>query len=495
MLLGAMGAPAQRPPAGAEARAERAFASAGKQGPLALEAFLRGMPKGGDLHVHLTGAIYAETWLRDAAADGLCVDPSALAFDREQATAGVGTGCKPGEVAGADVLKDQHLYDALIDAFSMRTFVPVTGESGHDHFFATFDRFSGIDKKHRGEWIDEIATRAAAQNEQYLELMETPDFKPAVAMAMKIGYEPDLVKYRDDMVKAGLRDELPKIRALLDQDEANQRAREHCGQADAKPACAVTVRYLYQVLRGLSPEADFAQILLGFELCSADSRFVGLNLVRPEDGYGELHEYGEDMTILNALHALYPKVHITLHAGEIAPGLVEPSELTFHIREAVEEGHAERIGHGVDVMHEDRPYELLKEMAAKHIMVEINLTSNDVILNVKGSDHPLPFYMRAHVPVALSTDDEGVSRIDLTHEYVRAAATYSLTYPELKQMARNSLTYNFLPGASLWNAPACRAQLGAASATGACAEVLKTSEKARQQWELEHRFHTFEASF
>ena len=476
-------------------RSARAFAAAGKQGPLALEAFLRRMPKGGDLHVHLSGAIYAETWLRDAAADGLCVDPAALAFDHDRATAGVGTGCKPGEIAGAEVLKDQHLYDSLIDAFSMRTFVPVTGESGHDHFFATFDRFSGVDKKHRGEWIDEVATRAAAQNEQYLELMETPDFKPAVALATKIGYQQDLAKYRDEMVKAGVRDELPKIRVLLDRDEADRRAREHCGQPDAQPACSVAVRYIYQVARGLSPEADFAQILLGFEVASGDPRWVGLNLVRPEDGYGELHDYGTDMRILDALHALYPKVHISLHAGELAPGLVEPSELTFHIREAIAFGHAERIGHGVDVMHEDRPYDLLQEMAARHIMVEINLTSNDVILAVKGADHPLPFYLRAHVPVALSTDDEGVSRIDLTHEYVRAAVTYPLNYADLKQMARNSLTYSFLPGASLWDAPACKAQLGAAQATGTCADVLKASEKAQEQWELEHRLHTFEASF
>ncbi len=453
------------------------------------------MPKGGDLHVHLSGAIYAETWLRDAAADGLCVDPAALAFDHDRATAGVGAGCKPGEVAGADVMKDQHLYDALIDAFSMRTFVPVTGESGHDHFFATFDRFSGVDKKHRGEWIDEVASRAASQNEQYLELMETPNFKPAADLAARIGYEADLLKFRDDLIKAGLRDEIPRIRALLDRDEADQHAREHCGQPDAQPACAVTVRYIYQVARGISRESDFAQILLGFELGSADPRFIGLNLVRPEDGYGELHEYGTDMAILNALQPLYPKVHISLHAGELAPGLVEPSELRFHIREAIEQGHAERIGHGVDVMHEDRPYELLKEMAAKHIMVEINLTSNDVILNIKGADHPLPFYMRAGVPVALSTDDEGVSRIDLTHEYVRAAVTYSLTYTELKQMARNSLTYSFLPGASLWETPACRVQPAAGTANGACADALKTSEKARQQWELEHRFHAFEASF
>jgi adenosine deaminase len=211
------------------------------------------------------------------------------------------------------------------------------------------------------------------------------------------------------------------------------------------------------------------------------------------------------MADLAALHALYPKVHISLHAGELAPGMVPPHELTFHIRQAVEEAHAERLGHGVDVMYEDRPYALLKEMAAQHVMVEINLTSNDVILNVKGDEHPLPFYMAAHVPVALSTDDEGVSRIDLTHEYVRAAVTYHLTYEQLKQMVRTSIEHSFLPGASLWRAStpellsepveACRAQLGMEKPTGACATFISSSEKAGQQWELERRFHTFEASF
>ena len=123
--------------------------------------------------------------------------------------------------------------------------------------------------------------------------------------------------------------------------------------------------------------------------------------------------------------------------------MVPPDDLRFHIRSAVEEGHAERIGHGVDVMQEDRPYDLLKEMATKRVMAEINLTSNDVILNVKGADHPLPMYRLYHVPVALSTDDEGVSRINLTHEYVRAAMTYPLTYSDFKQMVRTGLEHSF----------------------------------------------------
>jgi adenosine deaminase len=204
------------------------------------------------------------------------------------------------------------------------------------------------------------------------------------------------------------------------------------------------------------------------------------------------------------LHTLYPKVHITMHAGEIAPGLVTYEGLCCHVRLAVEEAHAERIGHGVDVMYENRPYELLKEMAAKHVMVEINLTSNDVILGVSGKNHPFPIYRKFGVPVALSTDDEGVSRIDLTHEYVRAAETYALSYTDLKQMARTSLEHSFLPGPSLWNARdvftksvsvCAQEKLGNQSPSAACATFLKLSEKAQQQWELERRFGAFESGF
>ena len=83
-------------------------------------------------------------------------------------------------------------------------------------------------------------------------------------------------------------------------------------------------------------------------------------------------------------------MHISLHAGELAPGLVPPEGLCCHIRLAVEVAIAERIGHGVDVMCEDSPYDLLKEMAAKHVMVEINLTSNEVILGVTESSIPSP---------------------------------------------------------------------------------------------------------
>jgi len=117
--------------------------------------------------------------------------------------------------------------------------------------------------------------------------------------------------------------------------------------------------------------------------------------------------------------------------------------LCCHIRLAVEKGSAERIGHGVDVLYEDHPHQLLKDMATKHVMVEISLTSNDVILGITGKDHPFPLYRQFGVPVALATDDEGVSRIDLTHEYVRAVQTYDLHYMDLKQMVRTGIEHAF----------------------------------------------------
>ena len=488
-----------------EARAARGLEVA-RQNPLALRAWLYKMPKGADLHMHLSGAIYAETFIRDAAEDNLCVDTTMLAFVKIVGASTPPPPCAAGQVPAAHAFRDQHLYDALIDSFSMRSFVPFAGESGHDHFFNTFAKFGGTAPQHRGEWLDEVATRAGAQNEQYLEIMETPDFSHTAALVYTLGWNDDFAQMRDALLSHGLRDDVAVARAHFDQAEATRREREHCGASDAAPACSVEIRYLYQVLRGFPKEQVFAQTLLGFEVASADPRVVGINFVMPEDGYVSMNDYAQHMKMVAFLHAAYPRVHISLHAGELAPGLVPYEGLCCHIRLAVEEAHAERIGHGVDVMYEDRPHELLKEMAAKHVMVEVNLTSNDVILGISGKNHPLPIYRQFGVPVALSTDDEGVSRIDLTHEYVRAVEAYTLSYFDLKQMVRTGIQHSFLRGESLWPsadtdnfnhlADACAGDTpGVEKPTQRCADFLKSSEKAQQQWELERRFHAFETSF
>jgi hypothetical protein len=138
------------------------------------------------------------------------------------------------------------------------------------------------------------------------------------------------------------------------------------------------------------------------------------------------------------------------------------------------------------------------------VLAEINLTSNKIILGVESKQHPFATYRKFGVPVALSTDDAGIERIDLTNEYVSAVETYALAYADLKELVRNSLEYSFLPGASLWDdkggyarfVPACLSDVpGQGGPSQPCASFLASSEKAAQQWELERRFRVFEASF
>jgi adenosine deaminase len=347
--------------------------------------------------------------------------------------------------------------------------------------------------------------------------MVTPPFSHAAQIARDIGWNPQLAEadpqafaqFRQQLLDKGLRDEVAADREQARAAETQRKQLEHCGTPQAAPACQVQVRYIWQVLRDFSPEQVFAQALLGFESAEAsinagDDTWVGINFVRPEDDYVAMRDYTLQMKMIGYLHAQYPNVHISLHAGELAPGLVPPEGLRFHIRQAVELAHAERIGHGVDVMHEDRPRDLLTELVDRHVMVEINLSSNAAILGVEGDAHPFPVYRSVHVPVALSTDDEGVSRIDLTHEYMRAALDYSLTYADLKKLARTGMEHDFLPGASLWATPddfrvpvdACKGQaLGDENPTEACKTLLDKSEKAAAEWELERRFRKFEAKF
>jgi adenosine deaminase len=488
-----------------EARASQALRDASVNTG-SLRAFLVRMPKGADLHMHLTGSIYAETFLDEAGTDGLCFDVVTQSLGEPPDN----KSCIPGTQASV-LGQKQILYDGLVDSFSMRNFIPTAQQSGHDHFFAAFKKYDAVSKVHRGDWLDEIATRAAAQNEEYLEVMETLDDGHGASLGLKQSIQlldnatdADFAAAREKLLAASLRDGVSAATKVLDDAESRRRALEKCDTLAATPACAVTIRYLFQALRALPREAVFAQTLLAFEVASADPRVVGINYVQPEDSYASLQNYALEMRWLGWFHNLYPKVHISLHAGELAPGLVPPSALSNHVRLAVEQAHAERIGHGVDIMWEDNADSLLKEMAAKHVMVEINLTSNDLILDIKGKDHPLPDYRANQVPVALSTDDEGISRIDLTHEYIRAVQEFNLTYADLKKLARTSVAHTFLSGEDLWaasdaftkTASACAADtLGIETPSQKCAAFLKSSEHARQEWELERRFRAFEASF
>src|SRR5258708_2909819 len=151
-----------------------------RSNPLQLRNLLFKMPKGADLHNHLSGAIYAESWIRAAADDHLCLDRAGLQggkfFFLKPGRDGSSPACGNGKIPGADIYKDQVLYDDLIDSFSMRGFVPSPGVTGHDQFFRTFARFGGTSHHHLGEWLHAVAIRAVRQHEQHLHLMQPPRF-------------------------------------------------------------------------------------------------------------------------------------------------------------------------------------------------------------------------------------------------------------------------------------------------------------------------------
>ena len=456
--------------------------------PARLRILMREMPKGADLHNHLAGAIYAESYLAWAGASGLCLNPATHALAAPPCPAGTARttnafAATPG------------LYDQTIDAFSMRSYVPTPDDrSGHDHFFAAFAKFDAAGRDHAGEMLAEAARRAAADHVLYLELMHYPLVRESAGLGLAHPWHGE--DFARDL--AEIRPAIPSLvaraRALTDLAEARMRAILHCGTSRAEPGCQVTIRYLTQLIRVLPPQAVFAQMAYSYALVQADPRFLGVNIVAPEDDPVALRDYDLHMRAFRYLSSLAPGVKLTLHAGELTEGLVPPEDLRTHIRDAVEIAGASRIGHGVDISYEDGATGLLAEMARRHVAVEICLTSNDEILGVRGDQHPFALYRAAGVPLVLATDDEGVSRIDLTHEYLRAASSYGLRYRDLKQLSRNALTYSFLPGDSLWRladgsvVPVCAGSGPGRAPDARCAGFLAHSEKARAQWRLEAEF-------
>jgi hypothetical protein len=417
-----------------EAKTAAYFASIRNQPPLLL-AFLTAMPKGGDLHNHLSGAIYAESYLRWAGEDGLCLAVSTLSIIPGECDA---AGGRP---AVADLLRGSNpLVNQAIDAMSMRHWDPSL--NGHDHFFGTFGKFGPA--RRTGDMLAEVTRRAAAEHVSYLELMVTQDAGASGLKAIAAGWDPDLPRLRQKLLAARFAEDVVTFAVRrIDEAENDMRAKLNCGTPSPEPGCGVTVRYIAQVARASAPEVVFAQMLAGFEIATRDSRLVSVNLVQPEDDPVSVRDFALHMRMLDYLHGQYPAVKLTLHAGELTEGLVAPEALRFHMRESVRTGHASRLGHGTGVMYEDDPLGLLRELAAKKVLIEVALSSSDLILGVRGHRHPVRTYLQYGVPIALVTDDAGVSRSTLTLEYRKAAEDQGLDYKTLKRLAGNSIEYCF----------------------------------------------------
>jgi adenosine deaminase len=473
--------------------------------PTALSAFLTAMPKGGDLHQHLNGAVYAEKVLDWARTDGNCINSTTYStVASNQCSAAT----MPTPTMGA-------FYDAIVRAWSMKDFVATPTNTGHDHFFSTFGKYGLVAGLHRDEAIADVLERAADENQLYIETMFNLG-RNVGSLAASTWSQPVTAAMLETFytqLKAS-----PQFAAQVNADvavvadaAASYRAILGCEDLQAPAACDVKVRFIAQISRTGALDTVFGQLVGAFEMAAKNGNIVGANLSSPEDDSTSLNNYDLHMQMIAFLRTKYTAtgtspLHITLHAGEVTPEYLPTgsNHNTFHVKSAVEIAKTERVGHGVDIATETGSAALMAKMAADGVAVEICLSSNDQILEVKGAAHPLAMYLAAGVPVVLATDDQGVSRSSLANEYVIAALDQHLTYRQLKTITRDSLEHSFLPGASLWTNVAQAKPVSACVATdtmgvgdvpnAGCQQFLDTSERAALQWELERRFRVFEAA-
>ena len=203
----------------------------------------------------------------------------------------------------------------------MRSFVATPSWSEHDQFFATFGRFGGLNKTHIAEWVDEVASRSAAENNQYLELMHTPTFSHAAQIAHQIGWNAQARRGRP----AGIRAVPPATAGPW----TARRSRRGSRRSAARPKPAASkwntaerrrprrpARWRFatstRCCAAFAPEQVFAQTLLGFETVQAsmdanDGTWVGINFVQPEDGYISMRDYTLQMKMVGYLHSIYPE--------------------------------------------------------------------------------------------------------------------------------------------------------------------------------------------
>ena len=416
------------------------------------------MPKGGDLHHHYSGSIYAETfldWVKEKKACVWQADNPA----REKAFKFTIWG-EPGVLTPeerADCLDVEAIlstdnngfYRELLAIWSDKDFYNHSHQQTppDQHFFDTFFYIGGISSAFPEAGLRQLKARAIAENVQYIETMlGQPPRGQNEALAAPIE------ALAPDASDADIQAALAPFYDFLAADEATATAIKGYVAALDKLADGLDdgdfkVRFQTFVVRNDPRARVFSGLYSSFVAAGAGGKVVGANIVGPENRPVSMRDYGLHMRMFAFLKQKFPGVKLSLHAGELALGMVPPEGLQNHIREAVEVAGAQRIGHGVDIAHERDATGLLRLMREKKVAVEINLTSNEFILGVKGEAHPILLYRHAGVPFVISTDDSGVSRNNLSAEYVLYASRYRPTYDMIKETAFNSIRLSFLSDA------------------------------------------------
>ena len=413
-----------------------------------LSAFFSQMPKGGDLHNHYSGSVYAETYIDYVVRQDYVINEQTLEVRTTPPADGSGWAHfsklnKDGTLAG--------YKEKLIQKWSVKDYNGVSYPSDKQ-FFETFSAF-GIANDGPGRLdtgLLELKRRAQSENVSYIETMFT-----SIPCSPSKGIDTSFNQLLEDVQ---LKHDEVATSALLEKiyKQVMEKGGKSCAEEFNTKLAAThkrlhmddstfTMRYQNYVVRVVPPADVFKTLIVAFESANTSPLIVGVNIVAPEDNEISMHDYWLHMQMFRFCHQKFPNVKYSMHAGELTLGLVKPEELTWHINAAVRTAGANRIGHGVDMPYEHDSYELLKYMTSNNVAIEINLYSNEFILKVKGDRHPISLYRDFHVPIVICTDDAGVLRSNLTQQYVLLAKRYkNISYEEIKEYVFNSIDYSFI---------------------------------------------------
>ncbi|WP_343705961.1 adenosine deaminase [Flavobacterium sp.] len=434
-----------------------------------LTAFFQQMPKGGDLHHHFSGSVYAEPLLERAIAEGFYLNLETMAVSKTKPSNGNWENFSSIKNKG----KLEYYEQQIMQTWSIKDYngsVP-----SDDQFFDSFMKFEPTIAGHFAEGMLELKKRAIAENVSYIEtqlstipcdmnVSDLDDFNAKLRQASTQKDEKAVLKLLDELYKSLQKKDAKKY---AEDFNTNFIAKLHkdLKMDDEK----FTMRYQNFVLRFMEPVDLFKNLVIAFISSSESKLTAGVNIVSPEHGENSMKDYWLHMVMFKYCHSKFPNVKYTLHAGELTLGLVQPEELTWHINDAIYVAGANRIGHGVDIAYEANSYDLLKYMAQKNIPIEINLVSNEFILKVKENRHPFTLYKEFNVPIVISTDDAGILRSNMTEQYVLLAKRYpDVNYETIKKYVYNSINYSFIQDGSVKK------------------QLIK---------DLDNRFKTFEAKF
>lgn len=411
-----------------------------------LIAFFSQMPKGGDLHHHYSGAIYAEPILKRAISENLYLNTETMQVEKEKPSNGPWKQFSTLQRSGE--LEKYKLK--IMQNWSVKDYNNVDYPSDK-LFFDSFDKFWHVIDGHFDEGLLELKNRAIKENLSYIETQLSPVIFEMPSADLNI-YNPQLRQLSENHNEKAIMQLFDSLYYTFLQRGAKGYAESFNKDFIAKRHNSLkidddhfTMRYQNFVLRFMDPVDLFKRLVVSFISANNSPLIAGVNIVAPEDGEVSMKDYWLHMLMFKYCHSRFPDVKYTLHAGELTIGLVQPEELTWHISSAIYTAKANRIGHGVDIPYEENCYELLRYMSKNKIPVEINLASNEFILKVKDDRHPITLYKEFGVPIVISTDDAGILRTSMTEQYVLLAKRYrNISYSDIKQFVYNSITYSFI---------------------------------------------------